>query len=180
MSRKPAAAAVVATVSSRQYLTFLLDGEPFGIGILAIKEILEYVAVTAVPMMPGWIRGVINLRGAVVPVIDLSARFGRRKVQVTRRTCIIIIEAGTPDEPHNVGILVDAVNTVIEIATCDISPPPQFGTQIRTSFIEGMGKLEGGFIILLDANAALSTEELGELSGLVGDAPPPATAQDAS
>ncbi|MDE2402003.1 MAG: purine-binding chemotaxis protein CheW [Burkholderiales bacterium] len=152
-----------------QYLTFMLGGEMFAIGILAIKEIIEYQGLTSVPMMPDCIRGVINLRGAVVPVMDLAARFARDSAPVTKRTCIVIVEVESNEERHDVGVIVDAVNEVIDIANAEIEPAPTFGTRIRTDFIHGMGKVKGKFVILLDANHVLSMDELSSL-GQVGSA----------
>src|SRR5690606_32178220 len=116
-----------------------LSGEMFAIGILAIKEIIEYANLTTVPMMPACIRGVINLRGAVVPVVDLAARFGRTPTPVSKRTCIVIVEVESGGERQDVGVIVDAVNEVLDIPAADIEPPPSFGTKIRTDFIKGMG-----------------------------------------
>ncbi len=146
-----------------QYLTFLLGGEMFAIGILNIKEIIEYGALTTVPMMPGFIRGVINLRGRVVPVVDLSARFGRQSTEVNRRTCIVIIEVTAEGEKHDVGIVVDAVSEVLEIPASEIEPPPSFGAKIRADFISGMGKVAGKFVILLNASRVLSVDEMASL-----------------
>jgi purine-binding chemotaxis protein CheW len=143
-----------------QYLTFLLGGEMFAIGILGIKEILEYGQLTGVPMMPACVRGVINLRGAVVPVVDLAARFGDAPVEVTKRTCIVIIEVSTDDGRQDIGVVVDAVSEVLEIPAGEIEPAPAFGAQIRADFIAGMGKLNGRFVIILDVNAVLSVDEL--------------------
>jgi purine-binding chemotaxis protein CheW len=152
-----------------QYLTFMLGGEPLAIGILVIKEIIEFSTLTTVPMMPGCIRGVINLRGAVVPVMDLAARFGRGPTPVTRRTCIVIVEVqAAAGDAQVVGVMVDAVNEVLDIAPEDIEPPPAFGARIRTDFIHGMGKVRGSFVILLDVNRVLSLDEL-ELLGQAGD-----------
>jgi purine-binding chemotaxis protein CheW len=147
-----------------QFLTFMLGGEMFAMGILAIKEIIEYSPLTEVPMMPASVRGVINLRGAVVPVIDLSVRFGRTPGAVTKRTCIVIVEISLNDTRQDVGVVVDAVNEVLEIAAEDIEPPPTFGTRIRTDFIQGMGKVNNRFVILLDVNQVLSLDELAELA----------------
>lgn len=148
----------------RQYLTFMLGGETFAICILRIKEIIEYHGLTEVPLMPACIRGVINLRGEVVPVLDLSARFGKQPSPVTKRTCIVIIE-GPRDEVsrQDIGVVVDAVNAVQEIPVSDIEPPPAFGTHIRTGFIEGIGKINGKFVILLNIGQVLSQDELGAL-----------------
>jgi purine-binding chemotaxis protein CheW len=152
----------------QQYLTFNLGGEVFAIGILAIKEIIEYGNLTEVPMMPDFIRGVINLRGAVVPVVDLSARFGRDGSTVTRRTCIVIIEMEADGERQDVGVIVDAVNEVLEILPQDIEPAPAFGAKIRTDFIRGMGKVASKFVIILNVNRVLSVEEMATLAGVPG------------
>ncbi|MBI1174654.1 MAG: chemotaxis protein CheW [Sideroxydans sp.] len=157
-----------AVAEQQQYLTFMLSGEVFAIGILVIKEIIEYGQLTTVPMMPDFIRGVINLRGSVVPVVDLSARFGRGKTELTRRTCIVIIEVGGDGgESQTVGVMVDAVNEVLEIPANEIEPAPAFGAKIRTDFIQGMGKVDGKFVILLDVDNVLSVDELAMLEGAV-------------
>ena len=159
--------AVVAKVDEApsQYLTFSLAGEMFGVGILNVKEIIEYGNLTEIPMMPNFIRGVINLRGAVVPVIDLSARFGGKTTEVGRRTCIVIVEVPDEDTRHDIGIIVDAVSEVLEIPGSEIEPPPSFGAKIRADFIFGMGKIAGKFVILLDINKVLSVEEIAQLTG---------------
>jgi purine-binding chemotaxis protein CheW len=154
------------TVSEqKQYLTFMLGGEMFSISILSIKEIIWYANLTEVPMMPACIRGVINLRGAVVPVMDLSARFGKPATPVTKSTCIIIIEVATQvdGETQSMGVVVDAVQAVLEIPSSEIEPAPSFGTKIRSDFIEGIGKVNGKFVILLNVNQVLSTEEIGAM-----------------
>jgi purine-binding chemotaxis protein CheW len=155
----------VANPEQGQYLTFLLGGEMFAIGILGIKEIIEYGSLTEVPMMPEFIRGVINLRGAVVPVVDLSARFGRTASEITRRRCIVIIEAAGESEKHDVGVVVDSVSEVLEIPASEIEPAPSFGAKIRADFISGMGKVNGKFVIILDADRVLSVDEMAMLSG---------------
>lgn len=148
-----------------QYLTFLLSGEMFAIGILAIKEIIEFSHLTTVPMMPDFVRGVINVRGAVVPVVDLSARFGGKASEVTRRSCIVIIEAKVEGgDQQDIGVMVDAVSAVLEIPATEIEPPPSFGARIRVDFIKGMAKVEGRFVILLDVDRVLSVEEMAQLS----------------
>ncbi|WP_371820365.1 chemotaxis protein CheW [Aquabacterium sp. CECT 9606] len=147
-----------------QYLTFMLAGEVFALGILAVKEIIEYHSLTVVPMMPDCVRGVINLRGAVVPVMDLLARFGRPSSGVTKRTCIVIVEVQNAEQESQViGVIVDAVNEVLDIAPADIEPAPAFGARIRTDFMQGMGKVKGKFVILLDANHVLSIDEVTQL-----------------
>jgi len=165
-------AALAAEEQARQYLTFLLGGEMFAIGILNIKEIIEYGSLTEVPMMPEFIRGVINLRGAVVPVVDLSARFGKKRTDITRRTCIVIIEVETDGEKHDVGVVVDSVSEVLEIPAGEIEPAPSFGAKIRADFIQGMGKVNGKFVIILSVNNVLSLDDLALLEhAAVADVP---------
>jgi purine-binding chemotaxis protein CheW len=151
-------------VEPTQFLTFMLGGEVFAIGILAIKEIIEHRSPTEVPMMPTCVRGVINLRGAVVPVMDLLARFNKPSSPITKRSCIVIVEMALGDERHVIGVAVDAVNEVLEIAAADIEPAPTFGARIRGEFIQGMGKVRGKFVILLDVNRVLSIDELADLA----------------
>jgi len=148
----------------QQYLTFMLSGETYATSILRIKEIIQYGQLTEVPRMPDFIRGVINLRGAVVPVIDLSARFGKPPTLVGRRNCIIIIEVSTESETHSVGVMVDAVNAVLEIPANEIEPAPSFGTDIRTDFIAGMGKINGKFVIILHIQHVLSMDDMATLA----------------
>lgn len=153
-----------------QYLTFALGSEMFASDIRGIKEIIEYAGLTTVPMMPAFIRGVINLRGAVVPVIDLSVRFGRAPTALTRRTCIVIMEAGHDSERQDIGVVVDAVSEVLEIAPSQIEPPPSFGARVRPEFISGMALLESGFAIVLDVQRVLSVEEMAGLADLAQSA----------
>ncbi|UCV09367.1 chemotaxis protein CheW [Dechloromonas denitrificans] len=157
-------------IEQQQYLTFSLGEEMFAIGILAIREIIEYGALTEVPMVPPFIRGVINLRGSVVPVIDMAVRFGRPASEVTKRTCIVILETsdGGQTEGHGqqMGIVVDAVSEVLEIPPEEIEPPPQFGARIRIDFISGMGKVNGKFVVLLEVNRILSLGEVAVLANL--------------
>lgn len=147
-----------------QYLTFVLGRETFALGILSIKEILEYSAPTEIPMMPAFIRGVVNLRGAAVPVVDLCARFGRPSAPVTKKTCVVIIETRVEDESHVIGVVVDAVNEVLEIPDSEIEPAPSFGASIRADFIQGMGKVRGKFVIILDVDRVLCVEEMEMLT----------------
>jgi purine-binding chemotaxis protein CheW len=160
-----AVAAAAAPVEQKQYLTFMLGGEMFSIGILCIREIIWYSNLTEVPMMPACIRGVINLRGAVVPVMDLSSRFGKPATPVTKSTCIIIVEVETQNEGErqSMGVVVDSVQAVLEIAASDIESAPSFGAKIRSDFIEGIGKVAGKFVILLNVNNVLSMQEIGEM-----------------
>jgi purine-binding chemotaxis protein CheW len=165
------ASAAAAHLGPQQYLTFMLGGEVFAIGILAIREILEYTAPAQVPMMPAYLCGVINLRGAVVPVLDLAIRFGRPGSEPGKRTCIVIIEVAGGDELQQMGLLVDAVNAVVEIAPGQIEPPPAFGPRVRTDFILGMGMVEARFIILLDVRNLLAAGELEQLADAAGQQP---------
>lgn len=149
-----------------QYLTFLLGGEMYAIGILNIKEIIEYGQVTEVPMMPGFIRGVINLRGRVVPVVNLLARFGKPSSEITKRSCIVIIETGFDEDRQDIGIVVDSVSEVLDIPASEIEPAPSFGAKIRSDFINGMGKVNGKFVVMLSVNKVLSVEEMAMLSSV--------------
>ncbi len=161
-----------AAQENQQYLTFLLNGESFAIGILCIKEIIEYNGLTEVPMMPECIRGVINLRGAVLPVLDLAVRFNKKPGVVSKKTCIVIVEVKTGDTSYDMGVVVDAVNAVLEIPRSEIEPAPAFGAKIRTDFIEGMGKVNGHFVILLNVNEVLSMDELSSLARVTAQADP--------
>lgn len=148
----------------QQYLTFVLSGETFAIPILGVKEIIEYEHVTNVPLMPAFIRGVINLRGSVVPVVDLAVRFGRNSAATSKRTCIVILEAHKNADGQDIGVVVDQVNAVLDILPSDIEPPPAFGTRIRADYIRGMAKIRERFVIVLDVDRVLSIDELAELS----------------
>ena len=156
----PASDAVLPT----QYLTFMLGDELFAMGINTVREILQHGAMTAVPLMPDFVRGVINLRGAVVPVIDLQVRFGRPRAQVGKKTCVIILDASRDGESALLGLLVDSVSEVIEIARDSIEPPPQFGTAIKREFIHGMGRVEDGFIVILEPERALDMDEMAAVA----------------
>jgi purine-binding chemotaxis protein CheW len=163
-----AARHLAAAGEAHQYLTFALTGEMYAVGILNVKEIIEYGNLTEIPMMPAFIRGVINLRGAVVPVVDLAARFGGAASQIGKRTCIVIVEMQQGDAKQDLGIMVDAVSEVLEIPGSEIEPPPAFGAKIRADFIAGMGKVSGKFVILLDIQRVLSVEEMAHLATVGG------------
>ena len=158
--------AVSVDSSPQQYLTFSLGGEVFALGILNVKEIIEFGNITEIPMMPAFIRGVINLRGAVVPVIDLAARFGGAASTVSQRTCIVIVELGEGEDRQDLGVIVDAVNEVLEIPRSEIEPPPSFGAKIRADFIQGMGKVEGRCVIILNVDRVLSPQEITMLASM--------------
>lgn len=148
-----------------QYLTFNLSGEKFGLNILKIREIIEYGGVTHIPMMPPFIKGVINLRGMAVPVIDLSLRLEKKACEISRLTCIVIVDIESEDGNVEVGWMVDSVDEVVEIPPDQVEPSPRFGATIRTDFISGMGKIEGNFVVLLDSNRVLSMEEISMIEG---------------
>lgn len=152
----------------QQFLTFVLNDETYGVGILHIREIIEYDNLTVVPLMPDFISGVINLRGNVVPVVNLARRFEHESKEVGKRTSIIIIDIKDSEgEIIEVGMVVDIVNEVIELASSDIAAAPTFGAKIRTEFIQGMGKIEDKLMILLDVNHVLSINELSNVSNAI-------------
>lgn len=165
--RKEAGGNVLATQEQvEQYLTFLIEKESFAISILDVKEIIEIANITRVPLTPDYIHGVINLRGNVVPVIDLSARLKHRCAEVSKRSCIVLVEVDTPDGAQLMGMLVDEVREILEIPPANIQPAPDFGSDIRTDFIQAMARVDDVFIILLDINHVLSLEELSQLNSL--------------
>lgn len=145
-------------LEDNQFLIFLLNGETFGLKILKIKEIIEHSEITRVPMMPRYIRGIINLRGNVVPVVDLNQRFYNLPTEIGKKTCIIIVESISDENKTEVGVMVDIVNEVIEIK--NIEPPPSFGSKIKTEYVEGIGKMEDHFIVLLNMDSVLDIEEI--------------------
>lgn len=163
-----------------QYLTFHLSGEPYAVDILHVREIIEYGAITPIPMMPDFIAGVINLRGSVVPVVDLNRRFGGERARITKRTSIIVIELRREEGCIDIGVIVDIVNDVLEIRQSDIEPAPKFGAKIRTDFIEGMGKVKGTFLILLQVDNVLDVEELSMVETLAAGTPAGQSIQDIS
>ena len=150
-------------IPTRQFLTFRIGDEQFGMELAQTREILEYSGVTAVPLMPKFLRGGVDVRGDVVPVIDLAVRLGREPISVQRRTCIIVVEISMDEQRHVLGLLADAVSEVMEITDADIEQAPAFGASIRTDFIKGIAKRGQQFIVLLDANNALSVRELAHL-----------------
>jgi len=155
----------VRVISEREgkYLTFCLANEEYGIGILKIKEIIGMMPITAVPQTPEFVKGVINLRGKVIPVMDLRLRFGIQENDYSERTCIIVVEILAGGGHIEVGIVVDAVSEVMNIKADDILDPPNFGTRLNTDFILGMAKMEGGVKILLDIDRVLHAGEVSML-----------------
>ena len=150
-------------VVKRQYLTFRIANEYYGLELAQTREIIEYSGITEVPLMPNFLRGVINLRGEVVPVIDLAVRLGRKPIEVQKRTCIIVVELSNNDQNHVLGLLADGVSEVIEMDEDNIEDAPSFGANIRADFIQGIAKQGDAFVVLLDANNALSIRELAHL-----------------
>lgn len=156
------------TIDAHQFLTFMLSGEEFAVPIMQVKEIIEYSDLTNVPMVPKFIAGAINLRGSVVPVINLAIKFGMQSSEISRRTCVVIMEVELDGEQMIMGMLVDKVLQVIDITDQNIDPAPTLGAQIRTDFIRGMGKLEDRFVIILAINKVLSAEEIAVV-GVIND-----------
>ncbi len=158
-------AKLVVVEEEGQFLTFLLAREMFAISIQSIKEIIEYGQLTPVPLMPDFVRGVINLRGQVVPVVDLQVRLGRPATPVGKRTCIVISEVsvGTEGETEVMGVVVDSVSEVLGIPASQIERAPQFGANVRQDFIAGLGKLDEKFVVILNMDKVLSVDELSSL-----------------
>lgn len=146
-----------------KYLTFSLANEEYGIGILKIKEIIGMMSITTVPRTPGFVKGVINLRGKVIPVIDLRLRFKMEPMDYTDRTCIIVVEIESQSGIVLIGAVVDSVSEVLNVGGNDIEESPSFGTNLDTDYILGMAKMEGGVKILLDIDMVLNNEEIAAL-----------------
>jgi purine-binding chemotaxis protein CheW len=147
-------------VTEGQYLTFFIGDEEYAADILRVREVIEYDTITRVPAMPDCIRGVINLRGSVVPVVDLAVKLGLGETPVTKWTCIIIVEVRFDNEKTAIGLMADAVSQVIDLRPEDVEPPPTFGTRIRADYLLGMGKAGKKFVLMLDINRVLSINEL--------------------
>jgi purine-binding chemotaxis protein CheW len=155
------------TALETQYLTFHLAGEEYAVGILAVKEIIPCGTLTKVPQTPASIRGVINLRGNVVPVVDLAMKFGLGVSTQTHRSCIVIVEVTIDGEPTTMGILADAVSQVMDFSADDIVAPPVFGTRVNTSFLTGMGRSGSKFVLLLNIDRSLADIEAGVASAAI-------------
>jgi purine-binding chemotaxis protein CheW len=149
-----------------KYLTFALAHEEYGLEILKVREIIGYIDVTAVPQTPQYVKGVINLRGQVIPVIDLRTKFGMETAEVTDETCIIVVEIAAASRKFNTGIVVDHVREVLDVPGRDIEEPPQFGAAVDTDFILGMGKIDDSVKILLDIDKVLGSVDTAGLAGL--------------
>jgi purine-binding chemotaxis protein CheW len=152
----------IGVMSDREgkYLTFALAGEEYGISILKIKEIIGMMPITTIPQTPQFVKGVINLRGKVIPVVDLRLRFGMERINYTERTCIIVVEILGGAGTVMIGIVVDSVSEVLNIKGGDIEETPTFGTKLETDYILGMAKAQGGVKILLDIDRVLSRDEV--------------------
>lgn len=149
-----------STLNTKQYVTFSLAGELFGVEVTRTREILSLTPVTKVPQTPNYLLGVINLRGQVVPVVDMRLKLGLPAGEVTEDTCIIVVEVQVDDESIVVGARADAVREVLEIRADQIEPPPRLGTRLNTEFITGMGKVDEQFMILLNLDRIFSSDEL--------------------
>jgi purine-binding chemotaxis protein CheW len=153
----------------RQYLTFQLGDEVFGLDVSNVREILEFTTVTKVPKTPEFMRGVINLRGSVVPVLDMRLKFGLTITEKTVNTCVVVVEVDLDGERTVIGALVDSVQEVFELEPGQIEPAPKIGVRLDTDFIKGMGKKDDRFIIILDINKVFSSEELAGIQGMDGE-----------
>ncbi len=154
-----------------QYLTFKLDDETFAVDISKVREVLDFTTITKVPQTPDFMRGVINLRGSVVPVVDMKLKFGMSKTDRTVNTCIIIVEVTLDGEAAILGALADSVQEVIELDPDNIEPAPRIGMRLRTDFIKGMGKRDGRFIMILDIDSIFSYDELSLVQAAGGNMP---------
>lgn len=162
-------------VRAPQYLSFMIRGTDYGLPILTVKEILQHEQPTPVPGAPPSIRGVINVRGAVVPVVDLAVKFGRGETVATNRTCILVVEPRVAGERLTVGVLADAVNEVLDLPVDSIEPPPAFGTNVKLDYLTGMGKVGKGFVLLLDVDRVVSASEAELVAEAAAEPPAEAT-----
>ena len=151
---------VTEIAEATQYLTFKLDEEIFALDVAKVREILDFTDITKVPQTPDFMRGVINLRGSVVPVVDMRLKFGMSKTEKTVNTCIVVVEVTAEGETTVLGALADSVQEVIELDPGQIEPAPRIGTKLRTDFISGMGKYAGRFIMILDIDKVFSSDEI--------------------
>jgi purine-binding chemotaxis protein CheW len=162
--------------NSSQYLSFFLGGEAYAIGILRVREILEYQPATRVPQTPASIRGVINLRGKVIPIVDLAMKFGLPPTQTTKWTCIIVVEISMAGDTAIMGVLADSVSEVIDLTPSEIESPPSFGTRVKVDYLRGMGRAGQKFVLLLDIDRVLSADETAVANAVSPMVAPAATA----
>jgi purine-binding chemotaxis protein CheW len=160
---------IAAITETAQYLTFKLEEEIFSLDISKVREVLDFTKVTKVPQTPDFMLGVINLRGSVVPVVDMRLKFGLSKTETTVNTCIIIVEIELDGEITVLGALVDSVQEVMELGPEQIEPPPRIGTRLNTKFIKGMGKRDEEFIIILDIDRVFSADEFALAQQISGE-----------
>jgi purine-binding chemotaxis protein CheW len=160
---------IASITDTKQYLTFQLCEEVFAVDVSHVREILEFTTVTKVPRTPEYMRGVINLRGSVVPVLDMRLKFGLSRTEKMVDTCIIVVEVSFEEENTIIGALVDSVQEVLELEPDKIEPAPRIGTQLKTEFIRGMGKRDDRFIIILDVDKVFSSEELAVIVEMEGE-----------
>jgi chemotaxis signal transduction protein len=157
-----------AVERTSQYVTFLLGDETYAFDVNNTREVVDYTTITPIPSTPDWVRGVINLRGAVVPVLDIKQKFGMPLTEHTPNTCIIIVELSAGQETYVLGILADSVREVFEIEHSRIEPAPKFGSNISTTYIHGIGRLENQFFVILDVERVFSARELAAAVGASG------------
>ncbi|MCK4910936.1 MAG: chemotaxis protein CheW [Thermodesulfovibrionales bacterium] len=151
---------ITDAITAAQYLSFELDDEVFAIDITKVREVLEFVSVTKIPQTPDFMRGVINLRGGVVPVVDMKQKFGTGETEKKINTCVIITEVQLDDEPVVLGVMADSVDEVFSLDSEQIEPAPRIGTQLNTEFLMGMGKKDDKFVLILDIDRVFSADEL--------------------
>lgn len=163
LARVASSSASSAEPSSLQYLTFVLASELYAVPIETIREVIEFQGLTRIPLAPAAVPGVVNLRGSVVPVVDLSVRFDKGATQVGRRTCVVIVETETDEGLQAVGLIVDAVSEALEVSPAQLEQRPAFGSGLRGDFVLGMLNLDGRFVVVLDMRAVLSLAELEQL-----------------
>ncbi len=165
-------AEMAAKEHAGKYLTFALDKEVYGLAILKVQEIIGMMNVTSVPRTPEFVRGVINLRGKVIPVLDLRLKFSMESVEDTARTCIIVVQVASEGQDVTMGVIVDEVAEVLDVTADQIEPPPSFGAAVETAFLLGMGKVGNKVIMLLDVDKVLATQEVAAMhQAVAGNTP---------
>jgi purine-binding chemotaxis protein CheW len=150
----------ISDIDSTQHLTFALADDEYAIGVLRVKEIIKHDTITQVPGTPAWVRGVVNLRGGAVPVVDLAVKFGLAERSVTARTCIVVVETSINGEEALMGLLADSVSQVLDIPKGEIQSAPAFGTKVRVDYLQGMARMGSKFVLMLDVDRVLSADEL--------------------
>ncbi len=178
--------AEITEAQAPQYLSFTIAGTDYGLPILKVKEILQHEEPTRVPGAPASIRGVINVRGSVVPVVDLAVKFGKKETVATKRTCVLVVEALVQNDRLTLGLLADAVNEVLDLPASAVEPPPAFGAGVRIDYLTGVGKVGRAFVLLLELDRLLSateaeiaqqaSHEAEATAAAAGETAPPATA----